>query len=621
MSELTTVDPIGILENGDLMPVRKASVAGWLSMTGAELQNFNGRSVNALVAAGTLDGSEIISVRQLSTTITISAATISAAAADNSYNDSAAGFVAAGFAVGDVVNVTGFTGDVANNIVAAIVTAVTTTKLTIGGTDGDVIVDDAEGETVVITKWATVRATATEIVALGGGASYPSFTGNAGKVLAVNTGETDVEWIEAASGGGAAGGLWTKISTQRTTAAQAVATIAVPAGYDHLRLVGLSRAASTAAGLELTLNNNRTANAYDFERLLAGAAADTLNTTFVRLLQTVSTDRANLFASMDIQFPFVSEAKAKQFYAQQGKSEAEPATFGAVWDNTATVTSIELTPETASGGFAADSVFILYGIKTAQIGALEGASSFIGARATRTTTQAITGATATNVAFDAEDFDTNGFHDTAVNNTRITIPAGVDFVNIQGALAAITGVENDFSAHITKNGSTTYPGIVGSGVRSLNGTRKGLSLSTGPLAVVAGDYFELRTENFSAETLTVAGTFLSVTVLNGGGSAHSTVLTDATTAKTLAVSDIDLYVRFTNAAAKTCTINPEATTAMAVNSEVHLRNVGAGNLTIVQGAGVTVNLPAGGSLVMSTGMSATLKKIGTNAWDLIGQTV
>ena len=81
--------------------------------------------------------------------------TISAQASDNSYNDSNSGFVAAGFAVGDLVTVTGFTGDTANNIANGVVTAVTAGKLTIGGTDGDVIVDDAAGESVTIKTLGT----------------------------------------------------------------------------------------------------------------------------------------------------------------------------------------------------------------------------------------------------------------------------------------------------------------------------------------------------------------------------------------------------------------------------------------------------------------------------------
>jgi len=81
---------------------------------------------------------------------TKTATTISALASDNSYNDSGNGFVTAGFEVGDHVVVTGFTGNVVNNIAEGVVTAVVAGKLTIGGTDGDVIVDDAAGESVTI---------------------------------------------------------------------------------------------------------------------------------------------------------------------------------------------------------------------------------------------------------------------------------------------------------------------------------------------------------------------------------------------------------------------------------------------------------------------------------------
>ena len=124
-----------------------------------------GKSIGQLTAAGAVAGTELIELQKLSATVTITAATLSAAAADNSYNDSGSGFVAAGFTVGMHVRVSGFTGDVANNITDAVVTAVTAGKLTIGGTDGDVIVDDAAGESVTITAWESVYATADQLAA------------------------------------------------------------------------------------------------------------------------------------------------------------------------------------------------------------------------------------------------------------------------------------------------------------------------------------------------------------------------------------------------------------------------------------------------------------------------
>lgn len=91
-------------------------------------------------------------------TATITASTLSALASDNSYNDSAAGFLAAGFKVNDVVHVTGFTGNAANNVIRGVATAVTPGKLMIGGTDGDVIVDAAEGESVTIKAYPAQNA-------------------------------------------------------------------------------------------------------------------------------------------------------------------------------------------------------------------------------------------------------------------------------------------------------------------------------------------------------------------------------------------------------------------------------------------------------------------------------
>lgn len=127
------------------------------------------KKISQLYAAGALAGEEIVEVSVLSDTVTITAATISADGDDNSFNDSGAGFVAAGFGVGDNVKVIGFTGNVANNLYSGRVTALTTGKMTIGGTDGDVIVDDAAGESVTITKWTTRRTTTQEIADLAGG--------------------------------------------------------------------------------------------------------------------------------------------------------------------------------------------------------------------------------------------------------------------------------------------------------------------------------------------------------------------------------------------------------------------------------------------------------------------
>ncbi|MEJ7831351.1 MAG: hypothetical protein WKF79_00415 [Nocardioides sp.] len=122
--------------------------------------------ITDLLASTALKGPELLEVSQPSATVAMTSPTLSAAAADNSFNDSAAQFLVEGFAVGDRVNVTGFTGAVASNILVGVITALTAGKMTIGGTDGDVIADDAAGESVTIAKWETRRSTVAQLAAL-----------------------------------------------------------------------------------------------------------------------------------------------------------------------------------------------------------------------------------------------------------------------------------------------------------------------------------------------------------------------------------------------------------------------------------------------------------------------
>ncbi len=95
----------------------------------------------------------------------------------------------------------------------------------------------------------------------------------------------------------------------------------------------------------------------------------------------------------------------------------------------------------------------------------------------------------------------------------------------------------------------------------------------------------------------------------------SSVVNDATTARTLDSTDINKYIRMTSGSANTVTIPPNSSEAIAVDQEVHVRQAGTGSTTLVAGAGVTLN----GNLVFSGQFDTkTLKKVATDEWDVIG---
>lgn len=164
------------------------------------------KRISQLAAAAALSGAELVEVSQLSASVTITGTTLSAQGSDNSFNDSGNGFVTAGFTTGKAVKVTGFTGNVANNITSGVVTAVAAGKLTIGGADGDVIVDDAAGESVTITQWESKRSTAQGVADLGGGG-------------------VGLGWFDVTESGATGNG-----TTDDTTAVQAAIDAAISAG-------------------------------------------------------------------------------------------------------------------------------------------------------------------------------------------------------------------------------------------------------------------------------------------------------------------------------------------------------------------------------------------------------
>lgn len=103
------------------------------------------------------------------------------------------------------------------------------------------------------------------------------------------------------------------------------------------------------------------------------------------------------------------------------------------------------------------------------------------------------------VTWNSEVYDTDGFHDIGSNTTRLTVPAAVDgsygiihaCISLSATLLLSYGL-----LQITKNGVITYIGC-GAQTKQMSGNGQGggqdrqwLQVSTGPMLLVAGDYYE-----------------------------------------------------------------------------------------------------------------------------------
>jgi hypothetical protein len=80
--------------------------------------------------------------------------------------------------------------------------------------------------------------------------------------------------------------------------------------------------------------------------------------------------------------------------------------------------------------------------------------SFVGVRLTKSGTQSLTNNTAAKITWDTETYDTDGFHSTSTNTSRITIPsgkAGYYSITATGAIAGNATGQRYFAFY--KNGS------------------------------------------------------------------------------------------------------------------------------------------------------------------------
>lgn len=97
------------------------------------------------------------------------------------------------------------------------------------------------------------------------------------------------------------------------------------------------------------------------------------------------------------------------------------------------------------------------------------------------------------------------------------------------------------------------------------------------------------------------------------------IMTEATTARALSLVDSQRYLRCTNASATTVTVPPQSSVRWRKGTEIIIEQAGAGQVTIVAGAGVTIRNKSDMTLKSASQYAVlTLKRVAEDEWVLGG---
>lgn len=146
--------------------------------------------------------------------------------------------------------------------------------------------------------------------------------------------------------------------------------------------------------------------------------------------------------------------------------------------------------------------------------------SFRGCKATLSAN--LTGQNATgagiDIAWSAEDFDSDSFHSTSSNTERLTIPAAFNgcIVEVNASIFTTDGSADDYvnvSIEHRNSGGTLLEDNDQSTEVGFGAPRT--TVSSGPVSVATGDYFlcHLSAESDTSLTVVAQGSFFSIKVL------------------------------------------------------------------------------------------------------------
>ena len=124
--------------------------------------------------------------------------------------------------------------------------------------------------------------------------------------------------------------------------------------------------------------------------------------------------------------------------------------------------------------------------------------------------------------------------------------------------------------------------------------------------------------SFSAITGLVSDNAALTAALAAKSDKALTINAQVGTTYTLALTDAAGLVTLDNASSITLTVPPNASVAFAVGTQIVLAQLGAGQVTVAAGSGVTVNVRGSRNKINGQYGVASLIKTATNTWLLGG---
>lgn len=105
--------------------------------------------------------------------------------------------------------------------------------------------------------------------------------------------------------------------------------------------------------------------------------------------------------------------------------------------------------------------------------------------------------TQTTIAWDSEVYDTDSFHDNSSNNTRLTVPSGIDYVDLWCSIRCANVTALDTSGlEFFKNGAASFDGCAKQYNRNDFASNNICLVAIG-IPVVSTDYFEVKLKQAS----------------------------------------------------------------------------------------------------------------------------